>query len=313
MKGNRMGNENRSTWRAYLELIRLPNLPTAMADVAMGFLVVRVVSGPRDGLLLGILLAASTLLYTAGVVLNDVFDIHVDARQRPERPLPSGRVSLLAACRLGAVLLVLGVALAVMAASLESLLRPALVAVLLAGCILLYDAYLKRTFLGPLAMGGCRMLNVLLGMSATAVAWRTEHWLVAAGLGTYIVGVTWFARTEAQRSNRGQLGLAMVVIVLGLGMLAAFPRWAEYLTPEFRPDRWPILMVVVGLLIGWRGWWAMADPGPARVQVVVKQCILSLVILDAAICYAVRGLGWSMIILLLLVPAVLLARWLPST
>ena len=28
------------------------------------------------------------------MVLNDVFDAEVDARERPERPIPSGRVSL---------------------------------------------------------------------------------------------------------------------------------------------------------------------------------------------------------------------------
>ena len=36
---------------------------------------------------------APWLLYMAGMVLNDVYDFEVDARRRPERPLPSGRIT----------------------------------------------------------------------------------------------------------------------------------------------------------------------------------------------------------------------------
>jgi 4-hydroxybenzoate polyprenyltransferase len=102
-----------STLRGYLELVRLPNVFTAMADVAMGFLFTRADFLPgEDGWLLGLLLAASSLLYAAGVVLNDVFDLEVDAVERPHRPLPSGRVSPAVARWLGWELLVVGLAAA---------------------------------------------------------------------------------------------------------------------------------------------------------------------------------------------------------
>ena len=54
-------------------------------------------------------------------------------------------------------------------------------------------------------MGGCRMLNVLLGMSVLPGPWRIAHWAAAAGVGVYIAGVTWFARNDARRSDRWQL------------------------------------------------------------------------------------------------------------
>ena len=145
-----------------------------MADVAMGFLFVQAADWKWDHVVatlatLAMLIAASSLLYIAGVVLNDVFDLEIDRRERPERPMPSGRVSLDAARRLGWRLLVLGVALGTGAVFFTGQLRPGVVAALLATVILLYDAWLKRTPLGPLAMGACRMLNVLLGMSAVDV------------------------------------------------------------------------------------------------------------------------------------------------
>ena len=63
----------------------------------------------------------------------------------------------------------------------------------------LYDRRLKGTLIAPLGMGACRFLNVLLGMSAAAEPWYEVHWLIAAAVGIYIAGVTWFARTEAEQ------------------------------------------------------------------------------------------------------------------
>jgi len=305
-----------STLRAYLELVRLPNLFTAMADVTMGFLFTHAVFLPgEDAWVLGLLLAASSLLYAAGVVLNDVFDFEVDATQRPRRPLPSGRVSRSAARWLGWELLLVGVALAWLAGFLANDFRPGIVAALLAGCVVLYDRWLKRTPLGPLGMGGCRMLNVLLGMSLLIGPWQAAHWLIAGSVGIYIAGVTWFARTESGTSSRWQLGLAVVVILSGVGLLAWLPEWAEPLFDVRRtpPDRFRLAIAVLGVLIGFRFLRAVIEPVPYRVQMAVKQGILSLVVLNAAVCFLARGLPGAAAVLVLLVPAVILGQWIYST
>jgi hypothetical protein len=50
------------------------------------------------------------------------------------------------------------------------------------------------------------------------------------------------------------------------------------------------------------------------VQVTVKQCILSLIVLDAAVCLAVRSpVWWSVGILSLMVPMLVLSRRFYST
>ena len=51
-------------------------------------------------------------LYAAGVVLNDYFDLDIDRVERPERPIPSGRIHAGRAATLGFGLLVVGFALA---------------------------------------------------------------------------------------------------------------------------------------------------------------------------------------------------------
>jgi hypothetical protein len=305
----------------WLQLVRLPNVFTAMADVAMGFLFVRTISGPTGAAVLGLLVAASSALYAAGMVLNDVFDLPIDARQRPERPLPSGRIAPAAARALGWALLALGLALAWAAASLLGNNRPGLVACLLAAMIVLYDGLLKRTPLGPPAMGACRMLNVLLGMSVVSAAgvvpFGPAEWLAAGGIGVYVAGVTWFARSEAGPSDSRQLAMATVVMLVGVLVLGCFPRWIDrdrlILLLQREPRRWDVFMSLLAAWVAWRGMRAVLDPRPLRVQLVVKQCIVTLVFLDAAACLAIRGPVPAAMILLLLVPMTVLGRWVYST
>jgi 4-hydroxybenzoate polyprenyltransferase len=319
-RDDRLRPRSGSTLRGYLELMRLPNVFTAMADVAMGFLFVQSADWHWDPWLdswtLAMLLAASSLLYLAGVILNDVFDVATDQFRRPERPLPSGRVSLAAAQRLGWRLMVLGVLLATGTGFFVGHLRPGVVAALLATCIVLYDAWLKRTPAGPLVMGDCRMLNVLLGMSVVDAPFHAEHWLVAGGIGVYITGVTWFARKETERSSRVQLTLSTLVMILGIAMIIWFPSWSDRMTlvgVAIAPGQWYLLTAVLGLLIVRRCFGAILAPSPARVRMAVTQCVLSIVMLDALACFAVRGIFWAAMILLLLLPALFFGRWIETT
>ena len=128
----------------------------------------------------------------------------------------------------GSACCLFGIAAGWVAAALAGRLEPGLIATMLAALIVLYDGVLKPTILAPVAMGGCRTLNVLLGMSAAAAdlpqlepgtAWQQAAWLVAAGIGVYIAGVTWFARSEADTSHRGQLLAGTLVMLAGVGMV----------------------------------------------------------------------------------------------
>jgi hypothetical protein len=92
--------------------------------------------------------------------------------------------------------------------------------------ILAYDAILKRTLLGPLSMGTCRFLNIMMAASASYqwafLPFARPQIVVAIALGVYIIGVTWFARTEARVSSRWQLACALSVVNLGFVILGVF-------------------------------------------------------------------------------------------
>jgi 4-hydroxybenzoate polyprenyltransferase len=302
-----------STFRAYLELLRLPNVFTAIADVMMGYLVVNRSFDPDEPVLM--LAIISTCLYLAGMVYNDLFDRFIDAEQRPERPIPSGRVSANAARWLGAILLCMAIALAVQVGWILQTQMPYVVAICLAALILLYNKWLKHTLLGPVAMGGCRTLNVLLGMSATAVSLKTLDWTIAAGVGVYVAGITIFARHEERISDRRMLIGGLAVMLAGMGTIYSVP-WLA--TGDWRLGgldyRWSLFWALIAGQIAFRCGHAIAIPSPERVRAAVTNCIISIIVIDAAASLATVGVPiFSMAILVLIVPATLLGRWLNST
>ncbi len=300
--------------RTYAQLVRLPNVFTALADIAVGGLAAWVLAPKLDfwtWWAFACLLAASACLYAAGMVWNDYFDIEQDRKERPFRPLPSGRVAPRTALQIGSSLLSAGVVLAALAGwrSTGWNAAPVIQAVLLAAAILLYDGWLKRTWAGPLGMGTCRFLNVLLGLTiSTSPAWGCKLHL-AAVVGLYIVGVTWFARTEARMSRKSALEGAAVVMLAALVLALPLPVWFP---PGTSSPLFPYLLVGLAFLVSIPVWSAITRPAPAQVQAAVKRSIMGLVVLDATLATALAGAG-GLVILVLLVPALYLGRWVYST
>jgi 4-hydroxybenzoate polyprenyltransferase len=293
---------------AVAQLLRLPNVFTAFADVLLAACVVGLFARPLP---LGLLLAASGCLYLSGMAWNDFFDRHADARTRPTRPLPSGRIRPRTAAVVAAGLMLAGVEFAVSAGWPD--VTVGITAAALAGLILLYDVVLKHSWLGPVGMGGCRFLNVLMGTLAVPADEGVKLGLlpvhVAGVVGLYIVGVTWFARTEEGTSRRGSLVGAVGVMLTAVALAAVLPVHFE---PGTVPWYYLYLLAGFGFVVGGPVAAAVRTPTPQAVQRGVKRCILGLVLLDAVL--ATAFVGWpGLLIALLLVPAVLLGRRVYST
>src|SRR5713226_7252494 len=138
-----------SRLRVYAQLVRLPNVFTALADICLGGLAAGAL--PDHLLPFGLLLLSSACLYSGGMVLNDLYDFEQDKRERPQRPLPSGRISRRAALWFGYALLGSGLLIASVAGWRSDGLNwtSGDVAGFLVVVILLYDIRLKRTWAGP--------------------------------------------------------------------------------------------------------------------------------------------------------------------
>jgi 4-hydroxybenzoate polyprenyltransferase len=313
----------------YARLLRIPNVFTALADIALGACAaIAYRSAPVDWGFFshaGVLFFASACLYSAGMVWNDYFDIEEDRRDRPHRPLPSGAVSLPRALLLAKFLTFFGWVAAAITCKPLHLRAPdgtvqyttsgmwvaAEIAGLLVAAILIYDRWLKRTWIGPLAMGACRLLNVLLGLSLSAYDEMpdTVRFYLALTIGVYITGVTWFARTEARTSNAHDLRGAALVMLLALLLALAVPTW---LPPGTASPLFPYLLVAFGFYLGFPVAAAIDKPTPERVQKAVKRAILGLIALDAILATAFVG-TWGLCTLLLLPPALVLGKWVYST
>lgn len=294
---------------AILQLLLLPTVFTAMADIFLGYVLTHRGLEPWPPFV-G-LLVASCGLYLAGMVFNDIFDRAQDAAERPNRPIPSGRVSLRTAILLGVGLMTAGVASAGMVgpSSLQ-------IALLLVVAILGYDSFLKRTPAGPLAMGTCRFLNVMLGASefpwlASTMMWARPQIACAIGLGIYIVGVTLFARTEAKQSNRGILATALVIMDAGLGVLA----WLVWTWPAEMQPAIPLAMIAfAAFTVNRHAIKAVLNPAPEHVQPVIKLALLSLIMFDASLILWHTGDAiLAFAVAVLVVPALSLSRWIRMT
>lgn len=288
----------------WLQLIRLPTIFTAMADIFLGFLVVSGgVFAPVPDFLL--LLGASGCLYFAGMVFNDVFDLPRDAVERPERPIPSGAVSLRAASILGAVLCVAGVLLAAFVSTWS-----VVVAISIVAAVLAYDWLLKQTVLAPVAMGSCRFLNVILGASTAAQPLSVPQVVLALGLGIYIAGLTWFARREAVGDNRRDLIGGAVVMNLAILGLAGFVA----LKAGARSGQIAGLLVFLLAVIDVRLWQAIRVGSPPLIGAGIRAALLSLVLIDASLVLAfTESSAAAVSTAALLLPASVIRRWIPMT
>jgi 4-hydroxybenzoate polyprenyltransferase len=301
---------------AYAQLVRLPNVFTAVADIAVAAMVLWNRGGRSlnrsQWLTVSLLMLSSAALYCAGMAWNDFFDFEQDSKERPFRPLPSGRISRRSAMWLATGLMLFGILLAVSSDYMNvdrSRGTPAgLIALALSTVILLYDRLLKRSWLGPIGMGGCRFLNVRLGFSAPP-GYHDIAYALASIVGIYTIGLTWFARREASQSHASKLRLAAVLSGAALLVSSLLP---PDLAPAARTAQFWFLLAALICWLSIPVIQALREPGPPQVQRAVKRAVLGIILVDAVLAFAVIGPG-GLAIALLYLPATALGRLIYST
>jgi 4-hydroxybenzoate polyprenyltransferase len=182
----------RSRPRAYLLLARFSNLPSVWTNVLAGTIVSGAAFVRADVARLSV---GVSLLYTAGMFLNDAFDRDVDARSRPDRPIPAGDVTVRETFVAGWVLLGAGLLVVAMWANADAIASAAV----LAATIVFYDYRHKETLFGPVVMGVCR--GLVYCVAAAAAATITPAVIAAAVVLTvYVIGLTWVAKRAGSRA-----------------------------------------------------------------------------------------------------------------
>ncbi|WP_339713101.1 UbiA-like protein EboC [uncultured Kriegella sp.] len=289
-----------SSFLGYIRLMRPANLPTAAADILAGMAMAGLYSewGYHDFNYANVLclVTASILLYAGGVVLNDVFDYKLDKVERPERPIPSGIVSLVNAALFGGALLVIGVICALMVNNLAGV-----IALFLALAILLYDSFSKKYgILGPLNMGVCRGLNLLLGMS---VFGSLEYWYYALVPIVYIAAITLISRGEVHGDNKKHIVLAGVLYAIVIVAVLSLFVWGKENVLQAIPFLILFAIMIYRPLIG-----AFRDNSPKNIKKAVIGGVLSLILLDASLAVAFSQWWFALPIILLLPLSIWLSK-----
>jgi 4-hydroxybenzoate polyprenyltransferase len=283
-----------SVWMGLARLTRPANLFTAHADILAGF----AAAGSSDPTKAVLLLIATTGLYGGGIVFNDVFDAELDRSERPERPIPNRSVPVSLAIAWGSILLVCGI-VAAWASSPAS----GSIALAIAASALLYDSISKRSSLwGPLNMGLCRGLNLLLGISA-APAMLGGRWPAAAVTFCYIVAITSLSRGEVHGGEKATR--SRVLAMLGAASLAM----GALFTMEGFHRGWGLLFLGVFIYrVAGPFSRALRTLDAMAIRTAIRTGVLSLILLDAVIASGFKGPWYGLAVVLLNGPALLLAK-----
>ncbi len=207
---------------AYLSLARISNAPTVVSNVLAGAALASVTAPVTFGGTV-LLAVALVLYYTAGMYLNDLFDLELDRLERPERPLPSGRLSRNEA--LGTTVLLFSIGTFCLSLLGTAPLVSGLILVLL---IVLYDAWHKTNPLSPVLMASTRAMVYVTAFVAFAPSLTFALLFWALLLGLYIVGLTYIAKTETD-SLTGYWPAALLYLPALFGALVL--PWAGFWLP----------------------------------------------------------------------------------
>ncbi|MDD5141618.1 MAG: UbiA family prenyltransferase [Verrucomicrobiales bacterium] len=196
--------------RTLLVLGRVSNLPTIWSNCLAGWWL----SGGGNFWKLPLLLLGVSALYTGGMFLNDAFDAEFDRQRRTSRPIPSGKIPLEMVWRFGWAWLALGIFCLLFLGKVAAVL-----ALVLAICILIYNAAHKVVTASPWLMGACRFWVYVI--AGTTGANGLSGWPVwcGAALALYVVGLSCIARRESFRGPVPYWPLLLLLAPIGLALL----------------------------------------------------------------------------------------------
>jgi hypothetical protein len=290
----------------YLRLARPANIITAFADILAGVAIAFYTTQFQSSYLLpvGLLLLSTLGLYGGGVVMNDVFDAALDAEERPERPIPSGLIPKKSAALWGIGLLTLGVVAAGLVHWPHFFSLSFWLALLIAFAALLYDAWGKhQNIFGPINMGICRGLNLLLGISIVSNgAMVHQYWYLALVPIVFIAAITMISRGEVHGGKKSTLYAAAIFYAVVLLTIVGVAFWNKTTLTTI-----PFLVLFAAMvyppLLK-----AIKNPIGPNIGKAVKAGVLSLILMNAAWAAAFAAPVLALGMLLLLPLSLLVAK-----
>lgn len=287
----------------YLVLVRLPNLFTLPSNILVGMATVSSLAFTLTSFTQFLLLVTiSVLLYCVGIVLNDLYDFDIDKKERPNRPLPSGKISRRSAIVLVAIFSTLALIL-----SLQVSFSTLVISSILFSVIFGYDKYLKNTHAGPFTIASARVMNILLGTSVSLRSVDSYSQIVTL---TFVLIITFvyvsligfISRYEVHGfSDNTKLLLPRAIVATVISSIILFS-----LMGFFKLESLIILSLFSFIMIISFSRIYRRDSG--RTQQIVRNMILSIIVLDSTFLTGIIGIELGLVVLTLMAPLLVLAN-----
>ena len=287
----------------YLALVRLPNLFTLPSNILVGMATVSSLAFTLTSFTQFLLLVTiSVLLYCVGIVLNDLYDFDIDRKERPNRPLPSGKIS-----RRSAIVLVAIFSTIALILSLQVSFSTLVISSILFSVIFGYDKYLKNTHAGPFTIASARVMNILLGTSVSLRSVDSYSQIVTL---TFVLIITFvyvsligfISRYEVHGFlDNTKLLLTPAIVATVISSIILFS-----LMGFFKLESLIILSLFSFIMIISFSRIYRRDSG--RTQQIVRNMILSIIVLDSTFLTGIIGIELGLVVLTLMAPLLVLAN-----
>jgi len=287
----------------YLVLVRLPNLFTLPSNILVGMAIVSSLAFTLTSFTQFLLLVTiSVLLYCVGIVLNDLYDFDIDKKERPNRPLPSGKIS-----RRSAIVLVTIFSTLALILSLQVSFSTLVISTILFSVIFGYDKYLKNTHAGPFTIASARVMNILLGTSVSLRSVDSYSQIVTL---TFVLIITFvyvsligfISRYEVHGfSDNTKLLLPPAIVATVISSIILFS-----LMGFFKLESLIILSLFSFIMIISFSRIYRRDSG--RTKQIVRNMILSIIVLDSTFLTGIIGIELGLVVLTLMAPLLVLAN-----
>ena len=291
----------RSNLKDYLILVRLPNLFTLPTNVLVGYAIVSPITMTSYIQVL-LLVTISILLYCVGLILNDIYDYNIDKKERPNRPLPSGKVSRRAAIGLVITFSILALSLSFII-SVTTFVISSIILITIIG----YDKFLKKTRAGPFTLGAARVMNVLLGASVDFGNIGSYPHIIIL---TFVLSITFvyvsligiISRYEVRGFPKDSKLLLIpatvgaIIFLIVLFSYAGLFKYESLITLAF-------FSFIMGITF-----YKFQKNDSVGIQLIVKRMIMSIIVLDSSFLSGIVGIEIGIIVLAFLAPLLILAR-----
>ncbi|MGY5151459.1 MAG: UbiA family prenyltransferase [Candidatus Nitrosopumilus sp. bin_6a] len=272
-------------FKDYLQLVRIPGIFTAFSNVLIGHFsplsITEVISFP-------FLLLTSGMLFCSGMIFNDYFDLKIDKKERPNRPLPSGKIPKQNALFLGIIFVILANFFAFVVGYYSLV-----ISLIMTAVIISYNYKLKFiSFLGIINLSLIRFLNVLLGFSIISISFEIIQYAIPIGI--LVGGISILARNEVDSTTHISKKLNKIFILITIGYVFLLIINNFQITSLIFLG----LFSAISLYVSYE----------KRVQKQITFQLLSIILLDATIISTFTSFHTPILISLLIIPAYFITK-----